>query len=212
MNTDRRVKPFEPEVIERERMKPPPRETSTSVLPDEAPPFLGRLLRATGAGVVFGALLGSGAVYWQAYEQTPGVPLRDTASASGAAGASGVRASFGRLRLPMASSPAPVALSPWASVTRHAALFAAIGATYTVGEGLMEAVRGEQQDVWNGAVGGCAAGAVLGVRTASAPTALGACVLFAAFSALMDSQHGSLMPQRDLSDMVSPQRRPAKSS
>ena len=66
-----------------------------------------------------------------------------------------------------------------------------------------EGVRGKK-DFWNGAFGGAAAGAVLGVRAGRGGTGVGAAVALAAMSALVDSSGQKL---RVISREDLPQRR-----
>ncbi|KAJ7540812.1 hypothetical protein O6H91_10G031900 [Diphasiastrum complanatum] len=63
--------------------------------------------------------------------------------------------------------------------------FAAIGGTFAFVDALSESIRGKK-DIFNGALGGFAAGAVLGLKAGKVPIGLGAGAAFAAISALLD--------------------------
>eukprot|EP00270_Netrium_digitus_P020613 TRINITY_DN853_c0_g1_i1.p1 TRINITY_DN853_c0_g1~~TRINITY_DN853_c0_g1_i1.p1 ORF type:complete len:154 (+),score=25.67 TRINITY_DN853_c0_g1_i1:53-514(+) len=64
--------------------------------------------------------------------------------------------------------------------------FAAIGTVFAATDAIAQEVRGKK-DIWNGFLGGLAAGSVVGLRTGSVPMAVGASAAFAAMSVIVDA-------------------------
>ncbi len=79
-----------------------------------------------------------------------------------------------------------VANPPLRLITTTTAMFATVGAMYTATEPIVRSARDNVDDPWNGAVAGCAAGALVGVRNGSLATSCGACASFAAISAFIE--------------------------
>lgn len=63
--------------------------------------------------------------------------------------------------------------------------FAAVGGAYALADAAAQDIRGKK-DIWNGVLGGLAAGAVIGVRAGNMPVGVGAAAALAAVSALVD--------------------------
>jgi len=83
------------------------------------------------------------------------------------------------------TSPLAVTSKGMGMIAGQTALFATIGGVFAGGTVLSGTVRGKD-DMWNQAVGACAAGTVVGARFGSARTAVIACPLFA-FTSIMVS-------------------------
>eukprot|EP00898_Chlorokybus_atmophyticus_P008816 jgi/Chlat1/8936/Chrsp94S08243 len=89
---------------------------------------------------------------------------------------------------------------PWPALRRtgtvmgSAALtFAAVGAAYTATDCALEELRGKK-DLWNGAAGGVAAGALMGFRIGRLGAGVGCAAALAAASLLFDVTGGKLAP------------------
>lgn len=67
--------------------------------------------------------------------------------------------------------------------------FGALGATYALVDAIAANNR-ETHDPWNGAIGGCAAGFLVGVRRRSLPIALGSCAFIGATVGVYDYTAG----------------------
>ncbi|KAH7104638.1 hypothetical protein BKA62DRAFT_692873 [Auriculariales sp. MPI-PUGE-AT-0066] len=82
----------------------------------------------------------------------------------------------------------------WGIFTRSGgtiAFFASVGAAFGFTDAFVANMR-EKNDAWNGAAGGCAVGAVAGLRARSLPAACISCVAVGAMVAAFDSQGGRL--------------------
>eukprot|EP00271_Cylindrocystis_brebissonii_P019383 TRINITY_DN586_c2_g1_i1.p1 TRINITY_DN586_c2_g1~~TRINITY_DN586_c2_g1_i1.p1 ORF type:complete len:161 (+),score=15.28 TRINITY_DN586_c2_g1_i1:173-655(+) len=64
--------------------------------------------------------------------------------------------------------------------------FATVGGVFALTDALAEQGRGKK-DIWNGVLGGIAAGGVVGLRVGKIPAAIGACAALAAMSAAVDA-------------------------
>lgn len=64
--------------------------------------------------------------------------------------------------------------------------FAAIGGLFSFTDAVSASVRGKK-DVWNSAIGGAAAGSVLGLRAGKLPVGLGAAAALAACAVIVDA-------------------------
>eukprot|EP00475_Leptophrys_vorax_P041754 TRINITY_DN78803_c0_g1_i1.p1 TRINITY_DN78803_c0_g1~~TRINITY_DN78803_c0_g1_i1.p1 ORF type:complete len:157 (-),score=14.90 TRINITY_DN78803_c0_g1_i1:359-829(-) len=77
---------------------------------------------------------------------------------------------------------------------RYGAYFAAVGSAFAAADAISQEARGKK-DLWNGVVGGLAAGAVVGLQANSLPVAAGACASLAVASAVIDaSGHATRVP------------------
>jgi hypothetical protein len=81
------------------------------------------------------------------------------------------------------------------SVGRNSAIFASVGAAWSLGNGMAEKMRGVD-DAFNSIVGSAAAGGVLGIVLRSGLRGVGAAVAFSAASLLVDFS-GGRMDQRE---------------
>jgi hypothetical protein len=81
--------------------------------------------------------------------------------------------------------------------TGQTALFAAVGGVFATGTVVSSSVRGKE-DMWNQAVGACAAGGVVGARFGSAQTAAIACPMFAFTSIMVDLSGKTFRPSREI--------------
>jgi hypothetical protein len=128
-------------------------------------------------GTPIGVLVGASRSYvWGDQGLTKAVDTSTAASASTAA----KRAAGG--------------MHPVVQIGTVAATFAAVGAIYCGTEVLLDNLR-SKKDVWNKAIAGCAAGSVVGLRTANLPVSCGACASFAAFNILfymVDGKAGAI--------------------
>ncbi|EGF99473.1 uncharacterized protein MELLADRAFT_112678 [Melampsora larici-populina 98AG31] len=81
----------------------------------------------------------------------------------------------------------------FANVTKFTAMAAAVGFTYG---GVSETVAGlrDENDPWNAAAGGCAAGFILGVRAGHLPMALGNCALWGTAAGGFNYAGATLIP------------------
>ncbi|KAG0143544.1 hypothetical protein CROQUDRAFT_661069 [Cronartium quercuum f. sp. fusiforme G11] len=81
----------------------------------------------------------------------------------------------------------------FANVTKFGAMAAAVGFTYG---GVATTVAGlrNEDDPWNAASGGCAAGFLLGVRAGQLPMALGNCALWGTAAAGFNYAGATLLP------------------
>jgi len=68
----------------------------------------------------------------------------------------------------------------------YGGLFASVGGAFSLTDALACEVRGKR-DIWNGVFGGLAAGGVVGLRAGSLPVTVGASLLLASVSALVDA-------------------------
>ena len=84
-----------------------------------------------------------------------------------------------------------------ACTTGQTALFAAVGGVFATGSVVASSVRGKD-DMWNQAVGACAAGSVVGARFGSAQTAAIACPMFAFTSIMVDLSGKTFRPSREI--------------
>lgn len=88
--------------------------------------------------------------------------------------------------------PSPAALAamaptpPLRMIAATTGLFAAVGAIFTTVEPIAQNARG-RKDAFNGAVAGCAAGSIVGLKTGTVHASAGACAAFAAVSALIET-------------------------
>jgi hypothetical protein len=90
---------------------------------------------------------------------------------------------------------AAAGMHPAVQIGTVAATFAAVGAIYCGTEAFLDNVR-SKKDIWNKAIAGCAAGSVVGLRTANLPVSCGACASFAAFNILfymVDGKAGAVV-------------------
>ncbi|KAK4533883.1 hypothetical protein CCYA_CCYA20G4765 [Cyanidiococcus yangmingshanensis] len=158
--------------------------------------FLSRLVQNVVTGGLLGTVLGTSLVYWHSYEQSPRAPQWLSKPHEGS-----TRIPFGfqgplRRAKPSRTSSAaaaaaselvhPALQSPWRTVATHAGFLSSIGGLFVVGEYAARAVRGDKQDAWNSAVGGCLAGSAFGVRAGSLGTGVGICAVLGAFGAFAD--------------------------
>jgi hypothetical protein len=161
--------------------------------------FLTRLVQNLAVGGLLGTVLGTSLVYWHSYEQSPNAPLKIFKPGEG-----GARLPFefqGLLRRakPAAKSATaaasvasatplvhPVLQSPWRTVATNAGFISGVSGLFVVGEYSARALRGDKQDFWNSALGGCLAGSAFGVRTGSLGTGVGICAVLGVFGAVAD--------------------------
>jgi hypothetical protein len=98
-------------------------------------------------------------------------------------------ANWGDVPVVLRDKPLPALLRTGRIMGQYGVTFAAIGLAYTGMDCLAETLR-EKKDAWNGAIGGAAAGIVLGLRVGRLPVALGAAAAMAATSVIVDKgQH-----------------------
>ena len=79
----------------------------------------------------------------------------------------------------------PALVKTAGAIASGAALFGALGGAYASVTCAAEEARGVR-DAWNGALGGCASGAVMGLRNGSASRGASAAAVFALASAAVD--------------------------
>ncbi len=79
----------------------------------------------------------------------------------------------------------PALVKTAGAIASGAALFGALGGAYASATCAAEEARGVR-DAWNGALGGCASGAVMGLRNGSASRGASAAAVFALASAAVD--------------------------
>mmetsp|Transcript_13697 Transcript_13697/g.11409 ORF Transcript_13697/g.11409 Transcript_13697/m.11409 type:complete len:155 (+) Transcript_13697:31-495(+) len=94
------------------------------------------------------------------------------------------------------TSPLSVGSKGMGIIAGQTALFAAVGGVFASGTVVSSTIRGKD-DMWNQAIGACAAGGVVGARFASAPTAIIACPLFAFTSIMVDLSGKTFRPSRE---------------
>jgi hypothetical protein len=144
------------------------------------------ILKAAMEGVTLGApiglTVGAGRSFiWGAQGLRPAVESAPTSGATSAA---------------RAARKATAGMHPAVQIGTVAATFAAVGAIYNGTEVLLQNVRAKT-DVWNKAIAGCAAGSVVGLRTANLPVSCGACASFATFTVLFSFVDGKAGPMVD---------------
>ena len=100
----------------------------------------------------------------------------------------------------------PALLATGAVMGEYAFTFGVIGTAFAASECLAESFRGKK-DAWNGAMGGAAAGAVVGLRAGRLPVGVGAAAALAAVSALVDtSGHKLRATEGGIDDGATPPR------
>lgn len=78
---------------------------------------------------------------------------------------------------------------PLKIVAATTAMFAAVSGVYTASEGIVQNIRGKK-DIGNGAIAGCAAGSLIGLRKGSVQMVAGGCASFAVVSAFLETFGG----------------------
>ena len=79
-----------------------------------------------------------------------------------------------------------IANPPLRMILTSTAMFASVGAMYTAAEPIVRNMRDNTDDAMNGAIAGCAAGSLVGIRNGSVGVSAGACATFAALSAMVE--------------------------
>ncbi|BAM78818.1 hypothetical protein CYME_CMA128C [Cyanidioschyzon merolae strain 10D] len=158
--------------------------------------FLPTLVQSMVTGALLGTAMGASIVYWHSYEQNPLAQFQATKP-----GERPRRAPFSFQGLSRSVRPVdftsatsaqggapvhPALQSPWRTVAAHAGFLSSIGGLFVVGEYSARALRGDKQDPWNSAIGGCLAGSAFGVRAGSLGTGVGICAVLGAFGAFLD--------------------------
>lgn len=143
----------------------------------EDQPHEGGLIDNVMGGLVPGAGVGLVAGSAKAY-------LNGMSSADTLARIEALRASS---RPPSAAALAAMAPTPpLRMIAATTGLFAVVGAIFTAVEPMAQNARG-RRDAFNGAIAGCAAGSVVGLKTGTLHGSAGACAAFAAMSALIET-------------------------
>merc|ERR1712072_233459 len=89
----------------------------------------------------------------------------------------------------------PALRATWSCVSKNSILFAGIGGTFAATECMAESMRGKR-DVWNGVIGGLAAGQIITFKTMSRVRGIGAGLAFAGIAAAVDLSGQRLQPER----------------
>mmetsp|Transcript_20230 Transcript_20230/g.65858 ORF Transcript_20230/g.65858 Transcript_20230/m.65858 type:complete len:160 (+) Transcript_20230:61-540(+) len=133
---------------------------------------------------------------------------------SGAASSAGIGALVGAVQATWNDVPAVMKGRAWPALAAtlrvmgsYGMTFGFIGGAFAAGDAIAQDVRGKK-DVWNGVIGGLAAGSVIGISAAGKrlPVGVGAAAALAATAAAVDTSGSSFRGTVGIADGQTPMR------